>query len=122
VLRIRIRCLFDPWIRDPGWVKNRIRDEQPGSYFRELRKPILWDKILKLFADPGWKKIGSGIQDGKHSDPRPGINIPDPQHCSYYFFFLGLLLHVWLEKTTKNSFIAILIKYNLAPKYRFHEP
>jgi hypothetical protein len=20
-----IRCLFDPWIRDPGWVKIRIR-------------------------------------------------------------------------------------------------
>ncbi len=32
-------AFFDPWIRDPGWVKkNRIRvgDEQPGSYFREL--------------------------------------------------------------------------------------
>jgi hypothetical protein len=30
-----IRCLVDPWIRDPEWVKNRvrIRDEQPGSYF-----------------------------------------------------------------------------------------
>jgi hypothetical protein len=30
-----IRCLFDP-----GWVKNsiRIRDEQPGSYFRKLKK------------------------------------------------------------------------------------
>jgi len=25
-----IRCLLDPWIRDQGWVKNRIRiwDEQ----------------------------------------------------------------------------------------------
>ncbi len=34
-----IRCLFDPW----------IRDEQPGSYFR----------------DQGWKKFGSGILD-KH--------------------------------------------------------
>ncbi len=45
VLRIRIRdpgsgiwCLFDLWIREPGWVKIRIRiqDEQPESYFREL--------------------------------------------------------------------------------------
>jgi hypothetical protein len=27
VLRIRIRCLFDPWIWDPGWVK----DQDPGS-------------------------------------------------------------------------------------------
>jgi hypothetical protein len=23
-----IRCLFDPWIRDPGWIKISIRD--PG--------------------------------------------------------------------------------------------
>ncbi len=28
VLRIRIRCLFDPWIRDPGGVKNKNPD--PG--------------------------------------------------------------------------------------------
>jgi hypothetical protein len=33
-----IQCLFDPWIRDPGWVDSiRIRDEQPGSYFLEIR-------------------------------------------------------------------------------------
>jgi hypothetical protein len=31
--------------------------------------------------DPGWKKFGSGIRDGKKSDPGSGINIPDPQHC-----------------------------------------
>ncbi len=31
-----IGCLFDPWIRDPGWekVSIRIRDEQPGSLDR----------------------------------------------------------------------------------------
>ncbi len=23
-----IRCLFDPWIREPGWVKNQ--DPDPG--------------------------------------------------------------------------------------------
>jgi hypothetical protein len=28
VLRIRIRCIFDPWIRDLGWVKNK--DPDPG--------------------------------------------------------------------------------------------
>jgi hypothetical protein len=26
-------------------------------------------------------KIGSGIRDGKKSDPGSGINIPDPQLC-----------------------------------------
>jgi len=67
-----IRCLFDPWIRDPGWVEVsiRIRDEQPGSYFLELRNHFFWVKILKFFdADPGWRPFGSGIRDGKKSDP-----------------------------------------------------
>ncbi len=26
-----IRCLFDPWIRDPRWVKNQDPDPRPGS-------------------------------------------------------------------------------------------
>jgi hypothetical protein len=56
-----------------------IRDEQPGSYFLELRNHFFWVKILKFFKadpefgvervrirDPGWKKVGSGIRD-KHS-------------------------------------------------------
>ena len=58
-----------------------IRDEQPGSYFVELRNHFfgfLGVKILKFFdadpgsgmetvriRDPGWKKVGSGIWD-KH--------------------------------------------------------
>jgi hypothetical protein len=35
---IRDLVPFNPWIRGPGWVKNQdpVRDEQPGSYFREL--------------------------------------------------------------------------------------
>jgi hypothetical protein len=60
-----IRCLFDPWIGDPGWeiisqdpdsgsgFGTRIRDEQHGLYFGELRNHF-WVKILKFFdADPG---------------------------------------------------------------------
>jgi hypothetical protein len=48
--------------------------------------------------DPGWKKVGSGIRDGKKSDPESGINIPDPPHCFFvatnitkfkYFLFLS---------------------------------
>ncbi len=45
VLRIRIRCLSYPWIRDPGWVKKRsgirIRYENPKSFFLELRNNFL---------------------------------------------------------------------------------
>jgi hypothetical protein len=50
-----------------------IRDEQPGSYFLELRNhfvAFLGVKILKFFdEDPGWRQFGSGIRDGKKSDP-----------------------------------------------------
>jgi hypothetical protein len=87
-----IRCLFDPWIRDPGLVKN----QDPGSglktsriMFQELRNNF-WVKILEFFdadldlasgiflnLDPGWK----------NSDPGSGINIPDPQHCFLPFSF-----------------------------------
>jgi hypothetical protein len=76
VLRIRIRCLFDPWIRDV--YKIRIRDEQPGSYFRELRNHFLGLKYSNSLIR---------IRDGKNSDTGSGgkkfgsgINIPDPQH------------------------------------------
>jgi hypothetical protein len=47
-----------------------IRDEQPGSYFLELRNQFFWFfwvKILKFFdADPG-------SRDGDSSDPGNGI-------------------------------------------------
>jgi hypothetical protein len=58
-----------------------IQDEQPGSYFLELRNhffAFFGVKILKFFdenpgsgmetvriRDPGWKKVGSWIRD-KH--------------------------------------------------------
>jgi hypothetical protein len=55
-----------------------IQDEQPESYFLELRNDFLWVKILKFFggdprsgipngdsSDPGWKKVGTRIRD-KH--------------------------------------------------------
>ncbi len=72
-----IRCLFDPWIRDPGSGMGRksasgseIRDEQPGSYFLE-------GKILKFFdADPG-----SGMETGRIRFPVSGMEksrIRDP--------------------------------------------
>jgi hypothetical protein len=104
-----IRCLFDPAIRDPGWLESQypdpgsgrgrksasgsgIRDEQPGSYFLELRNHFFvffWVKILKFFdADPGSgmenvriRDPGSGME--KKSDPGSGMNIPDPQHWKY---------------------------------------
>jgi hypothetical protein len=60
-----------------------IRDEQPGSYSLELRNHFFGLKSLNSFMriwDLGWRQFGSGIRDGKKSDPGSGINIPDPQH------------------------------------------
>ncbi len=82
MLRIRIRdpVPFWPLYPDPGsgmGIKSGcgsgIRDEQPWSYFLELRNHFFWVKYLNSFMrirDPGWKKVGSGIKK----------NIPDPQH------------------------------------------
>ncbi len=78
VLRIRIRDPVLLWPLDPGSGIGRksasgseIRDEQPGSYFLELRNHFLGLKYLKFFdADPG-----SGMETVRI------INILDPQHC-----------------------------------------
>ncbi len=73
--RSGIRCLFDPWIWDPGWVKNQDPDPRSGSAMNnpdQSLETIFWVKILKFFdadsgsflpwtRDPGWKKSGSGI-------------------------------------------------------------
>jgi hypothetical protein len=61
-----------------------IRDEQPRSYFLELRNHFFGLKYLNSLVrirDSGWEQFGSGIRDGKKSDTGSGINIPDPQHC-----------------------------------------
>jgi hypothetical protein len=67
----------------------RIRNEKPGSYFRELKKIFFGVRMLNSLMrirDPGWKKIGIEkvrirdgkiwirnrkirIRDGKNSDP-----------------------------------------------------
>jgi hypothetical protein len=64
----------------------RIRDEQPGSYCLELRIHFFTFWGLKYLSslmrirDPGLRQFGSGIRDGKKSDPGSGIDIPDPPH------------------------------------------
>ncbi len=80
----RIRDPVPFWPLDPGSGMGRksasgsgIRDEQPGSYFLELRNHFLglkyFNSLIRIrdgdSSDPGWKKVGSGI------------NITDPQHC-----------------------------------------
>jgi hypothetical protein len=50
----RIRDLLDPWIQDPGWVKNQ--DPEPGSgsgmhiqdHISKSIETILWVKNTKI--------------------------------------------------------------------------
>ncbi len=61
-------------------IRIRIRDEQPGSCFRDL-ETIFLVKILKFFdADPGSGTEKIRIRDGKirFRDPGSETNIPDP--------------------------------------------
>jgi hypothetical protein len=63
-------------------IRIPIRDEQTGSYLREL-KTIFGIKYLNSFVrirDQGWEKIR--IRDQGWEKFGSGIKIPDPQHCS----------------------------------------
>jgi hypothetical protein len=72
---IPVLRILDPvpfYALDRGCVKSQDPDEQPRSYFRELRNHFFWLKYLNSLMrilGPGWKKIGSGIQEGKNSYP-----------------------------------------------------
>jgi hypothetical protein len=83
-----IRC------RDPGWLKCqiRIRDEQPGSYFRKLRNHFLGLKYLHSLMrirDPALKKFGSGMEKIRIRDKHPGSALL--QKISYYMMSFSLL-------------------------------
>jgi hypothetical protein len=71
-----IRCLFDPWIRDPGWVKKLRFGSGMNipDHISESLETILLVKILKFFkADTD---LGSAIF--LTLNPESRINIPDP--------------------------------------------
>jgi hypothetical protein len=54
---------------------------------------------------PGWKTFGSGIRDGKNSDPEIGINIPDPQHWLQLRFSFMNPDSIWLISSTLFRFL-----------------
>jgi hypothetical protein len=66
-----------------------IRDEQPGSYFLEVKKDFFGMEYLNSLVrirDLGWRLFGCGIwdpgfgiRDGKMSLTASGINMPDSQ-------------------------------------------
>jgi hypothetical protein len=77
---IRYLVPFRP--RDLGWEKNnrtRILDEQPGSYFRKLRKQFFGMEKIWI-RDPGWKTFGSGIRE-KHPGSATLVLLLEIQIC-----------------------------------------
>jgi hypothetical protein len=55
-----IWCLFDPWIRDPGWVKKSGSGSGMNNqdHISESLQTISCVEILKFFdAELGWKKF-----------------------------------------------------------------
>ncbi len=65
--RSRVRCYFDPWIRNGVGKKLRSSMNIPDNISESLEE-IVWVKILRFFdADPG--SLWPGIRDEKNSDP-----------------------------------------------------
>jgi hypothetical protein len=57
----------------------------------ESLKTIFWVKIIKFFdVDLGWEKFGSGIRDGKKSDPGSGSAILNNRFRSEMEFLNGI--------------------------------
>jgi hypothetical protein len=77
VLRIRIR----DWVPASGSEINN-----PDHIVQSLESIFFFFWELKYLSsmirirDPGLRQFGSGIRDGKKSDPGSGIDIPDPPH------------------------------------------
>jgi hypothetical protein len=65
-IRSVIRCLFEPWIRDPGRIS--IQDSDLGSGYGKNNPDHISESLetcfgLKFFsANPGRKKFGSGME------------------------------------------------------------
>jgi hypothetical protein len=57
-------AFFDPWIRNPGWVKKSGSGMNKPDHISESLETSFWVKILKFFyADPG---------SGKENNSDPG--------------------------------------------------
>ncbi len=92
----RIRCLFAPWIRDTGWVKNRSGSgKNILDHISESLETIFLGKkylnSLMRMRDPEFFDPGSGME--KFGS---GINIPVPQNC--YFGSQSLLVCVGYQQ------------------------
>ncbi len=83
-----IRCLFDPWIRDPRWVKNQNPESGSRSrinipdHISESSETIFWVKNALILWCGSWSGIRNLLDPGSGVEKFwSGTNILDPQHC-----------------------------------------
>ncbi len=117
-------CLFDPWIRNGRKSASGIRDEQPGSYFLELRNNFFGLKSLNSLMrirDPGWRQFGSGMEKSRIRDKHPGSAIPAPScRGSVEVSPSCLLVYLSSRRDIYNSFFSLfLFPSSLSPKERY---
>jgi hypothetical protein len=73
-----------------------IRDEQPGSYFLELRNHFFlffglkYLNSLMRIQDPGWRQFGSGIRDPGWKKVGSGIRDKHPGSATLVKTFNGI--------------------------------
>jgi hypothetical protein len=106
-----IWCFFTPAIRDK-FFRIRILDD----YKKRKMLIFIFHPFLCWIRVPGYKMFGSGME--KCSDPDPGKNIPDPQHCCRRNKFSPLLrirmISVWIRLWISNTgFHNIKSQFNL---------
>jgi hypothetical protein len=88
-----IRFLFDPG-SGMGKKSRSASELNIPDHISESLETIFWVKILKFFAaDAGifFDDPGSGIRNGKNSNPGSGTNIPDPQHWNKTNIFFSTM-------------------------------
>jgi hypothetical protein len=56
----RSATLFDPWIRDSGWVKNQYPDPRALKKFLVKKILLSGSEIRNLFLTLGWKNSDPG--------------------------------------------------------------
>ncbi len=118
-LEVRRRRILHPFSIPPS-----VADPDPGSsavvtpasgmfHISESSVTIFWVKILKFLVadpDPGSDAFLPWIRDQgwKNSDPRSGINIPDPQHCLHLVL---QFMYVHLLQSCFHSIFLFLKKF-----------
>jgi hypothetical protein len=100
-----------PWSRSSGLARQpngRHGCPPPHVDSWSVLRIRFRDPVLFWLRDPGWVKNQDPDPGWKISDPGSGIIIPDPQHCSWVWYFWGLYPD-WNYFLVFLSFLSIFL-------------